>query len=315
MKISDVPVVEDSDDTLGRVGLADLIAEELNSFDLREGAVTAITGSWGSGKTSLINLVKQRLRPKFTILEFNPWLFMSTEDLIVTFFSEVMNELRREQTDYREIIAAIDPYLRALESLKIEPNTAVIGYGAGVVRKLLPHRVPSVTETKKKLRESLKGSERRFVVFIDDLDRLDAMEVREVLRLTRLVGSFPNVLYVLAYDHDRLSRGIANDPVMGNDYLEKMVLAAWRVPHLDTISKKSHLIRFLEQSNILPSTGLSQEAEQRFNGALDNLFVPVMLNLRRIKRYAVAIRLSAKLHRSVRVYSFESSGFRDVCRR
>ena len=42
------------------------------------------------------------------------------------------------------------------------------------------------------------------VVILDDLDRLTAGEARDVFRLVQLTASFPNIVYVLAFDRHQI---------------------------------------------------------------------------------------------------------------
>ncbi|MBN9990973.1 hypothetical protein JND45_16695, partial [Listeria monocytogenes] len=46
----------------------------------------------------------------------------------------------------------------------------------------------------------LKKADRRFIVFIDDIDRLTNEEIRSLMQMVKTVGRLPNVTYVLSYD-------------------------------------------------------------------------------------------------------------------
>ena len=58
------------------------------------GAVVGVFGPWGSGKTSFLNLVKHELEGESVhILEFNPWMFSGTEQLVQRFFIELTSSI------------------------------------------------------------------------------------------------------------------------------------------------------------------------------------------------------------------------------
>src|SRR5690349_10854966 len=68
----DFPITSSTEDSLGRDGLALALSREIARLDARRGAVVAITGTWGSGKSSLLNLTAAHLRAEdVEVLEFN----------------------------------------------------------------------------------------------------------------------------------------------------------------------------------------------------------------------------------------------------
>jgi predicted KAP-like P-loop ATPase len=90
---SDAPINAPSQDLLGRNGFARSLAKTINHWDGKESLVIALYGEYGSGKTSVKNVVKQLLETEFNyskgIVEFNPWQWAGTENIQKAFFSEV----------------------------------------------------------------------------------------------------------------------------------------------------------------------------------------------------------------------------------
>ncbi|MBA3376655.1 MAG: hypothetical protein H0U00_12750 [Actinobacteria bacterium] len=76
---SDAPIDSRNKDRFGRARIAKRIAGEAATAPTDSGFVIAVCGPWGSGKTSLINLVIEELASDdgVTVLRFNPWLFSS----------------------------------------------------------------------------------------------------------------------------------------------------------------------------------------------------------------------------------------------
>ncbi|MBM7331832.1 hypothetical protein JS562_54830 [Agrobacterium sp. S2] len=45
----------------------------------------------------------------------------------------------------------------------------------------------------------------------DDIDRLTTGEIRDIFKLVRLTASFPNVVYILAFDRARVEQALGGE--------------------------------------------------------------------------------------------------------
>ena len=74
----DRPISKKQDDRLGFTPVAKHFARVISDKSLKDGLVFGIEGKWGSGKSSLINLIVDALRDQGDmapeIIEFSPWL-------------------------------------------------------------------------------------------------------------------------------------------------------------------------------------------------------------------------------------------------
>jgi predicted KAP-like P-loop ATPase len=92
---NDNPIRRLEDDSLGRAHSARLFARQVLSVDASEGVVVGVLGSWGSGKTSFINLARIELdAARIPVFDFNPWMFSGEEQLMDSFFNELTTQLR-----------------------------------------------------------------------------------------------------------------------------------------------------------------------------------------------------------------------------
>jgi predicted KAP-like P-loop ATPase len=85
-----------TEDELGRSGFATAVAKIIGNWAGRESLVVAIYGPWGSGKTSLKNMILDALRnqnSKTIRLEFNPWEWAGQEKVFEGFFGELSSKL------------------------------------------------------------------------------------------------------------------------------------------------------------------------------------------------------------------------------
>src|SRR5436309_3386744 len=89
------------DDRLGRAPFAEALAAQLAAAAEGEGSVVALMGPWGSGKTSILNMVDEVLtaRGDVIVLRFNPWLFSGAEELVARLLSELASQCLEPRRD------------------------------------------------------------------------------------------------------------------------------------------------------------------------------------------------------------------------
>ncbi|MDQ3053375.1 MAG: KAP family NTPase [Actinomycetota bacterium] len=84
-------------------------------------------------------------------------------------------------------------------------------------------RKGSIAQQRDMLAKELAGLLRPTVVVIDDIDRLESSEIRDIFKLVRLTASFPNVVYLLAFDRARVEDALSQSGFDGRAYLEKIM--------------------------------------------------------------------------------------------
>lgn len=124
--ISDNPVKDSSNDLLGRLDSAQKFAKNIFSFDYQEGLVVGICGEWGSGKTSYINLMRPELEKNSIVIDFNPWMFSDTQNLISLFFAEMAAQLK-EYKNESETVEKLENFGELLSSLSVIPIVSELG--------------------------------------------------------------------------------------------------------------------------------------------------------------------------------------------
>src|SRR5690606_16093820 len=90
-----------SQDRLRRVDFADRIAELLSGLNPIEGRVFAIRGGWGFGKSSLKNLITERLDVRDNgadWLDFNPWQWGDSDSIARALFGQIADRLGSEHS-------------------------------------------------------------------------------------------------------------------------------------------------------------------------------------------------------------------------
>ncbi|MFL6635832.1 MAG: P-loop NTPase fold protein, partial [Massilia sp.] len=95
---AEAPIRKASEDRLRRTDYATRIATVLSEVSPREGRVFAIRGGWGFGKSSLKNLITERLDEKRGAgwLDFNPWQWGDADTITRALFSQIAARLGGE---------------------------------------------------------------------------------------------------------------------------------------------------------------------------------------------------------------------------
>jgi predicted KAP-like P-loop ATPase len=292
-KTADRPIETLNDDRMGRRRFAEELAQEILSAPADEGYVLALTGAWGSGKTSILNMTAEAVGDEAIVIQFNPWMFSGTDALVSAFFQEVSKELGRKRATAKVIAEKLATYGRLLS-----PVAAVFGAGGAVeaAAGLLQRSAsdPSVFEERAELKEELSKLDSRLVVVLDDVDRLRPDEVRDIVRLVRLVGDFPNTIYLLAFDRQRVEECLGEgDLQRGRAYLEKIVQVAYDVP----IARDPDLTTlFLD--GLLPLVGASTTGPLHGDD-WQNVFAfvikPLLESPRDVRRYLQSLPMTTRM--------------------
>lgn len=301
----DDPIEDASEDLLQRASLADAFAAEIRRTSAKNGAVVALTGKWGSGKTSLLNLTSCVLQAAddVQVVKFNPWFFSGTDQLVRFFFDELAGQLRdghglkdKLKTAGRTIAERLGRYSSALSPLKFIPGAGAVLEGASAVAggasKLLGEEQQTVHQQRAEITKLLADLPGRIVVFVDDIDRLSQQEIRDLFRLVRLTGSFPNIVYVLCFDRAVVETALTDGAVEGSAYLEKIVKISMDVPPLPTQALSPVITQGLVEALDGIDTGPLDAA--RWPDVFVQLILPMFSTIRDVKRYLASVPLTVR---------------------
>ncbi|HEY2362045.1 MAG TPA: P-loop NTPase fold protein, partial [Candidatus Angelobacter sp.] len=120
---SDSPIETAADDRLGRTTFAQALAKALAGFSAGDSFVVGIHGKWGSGKSSIFNLLVEQIdkdnatKPqgeKLFVMRFNPWNFSDQNQLVFQFLRQFRAHLKGHQREFKDLFASLDDYAEAL---------------------------------------------------------------------------------------------------------------------------------------------------------------------------------------------------------
>ncbi|WP_338847666.1 P-loop NTPase fold protein [Massilia sp. W12] len=278
----DADVARSQEDPFGRAEFAAQLAQFLRQAPQQDSLVLGLEGEWGGGKSWVIERVCKLLKARgdTVVLQFNPWLIGSENELIAAFmdelaaqlheFAEVESKLSKELKGFARSLAAYGEKLSYLKYLKYVPGVAPIGQfvadhekeireGREILQKLGAESRPSLHGARKQIQQALQALDKTVVVVIDDLDRLRKQEIQTMVQLVKAVANFRGVHYLLAYDARYVAQAICYDGniASGFAYLEKIVQLACHLPPLTPWIFRDWLhaecLRFLAQQSWRPS--------------------------------------------------------------
>lgn len=273
---------------LGRKDYANSIAENIaNSYPTeKESYAIAITGKWGSGKTTFLKLIQNELiKKERIIIEFHPWRNHESKNLINNFFDLLNNELGEYDPQlgnklglYAKQLASIDDnaYFKSIDFIL---RTI---YGSISTDSLYDEINKAIAKLKKQI-----------VIFIDDLDRLDCQEILEVIRLVRSSSNFKNMVFVVAYDKDFVVKALQKLSNGVNDtFLEKIILAEFNLPAFE----EERLYASFKES-LISTLGAKYHGEINDYFELQNHYVEGILkkcifSIRDVTRFANSFKIN-----------------------
>lgn len=296
MPRSDNPIGSHGDDLLGRRRLAEELRDFLRVLPAEQGHVLALTGSWGSGKTSLLSLLKEAVDGERVIVNFNPWMFSGTNQLVEMFFREISAQLSlTNEKRFDRIIDALDNYSSLLVPFSWIP---VVGPAfkhwkelTSATKRVRGNPKGSVLREKEVLSAALSRLESPVLIFVDDIDRLTSHEVQDLFKLVRLTASFPRVIYVLAYDRFRVEEALTHVGMPGRDYLEKIVQTSIDLPAIPASTLRQQIVDALQE--VIDETGGVKLFDvDRWPDVISELILPFIQTMRDVRRYASSCHLA-----------------------
>ncbi|MGB7911224.1 MAG: P-loop NTPase fold protein [Desulfobaccales bacterium] len=241
---NDAPILTPEDDRFGINQFAQALAQSFRKIESPIGATIALSGRWGSGKSSAANLIRHHLKNDvedggLEIIDFRCWWFRGEEALTLAFLQQLNTSLKKSLSDKaKELIPRIGKtLLQAGPAVGPAMNLATGGIwgfltaGSMDFAKTFFPEGESIEKLFERLSEALNKQDKRFLVLIDDIDRLTPKEALLIFRLVKSVGRLPNVMYLLVFDRELAEKAVKEMyPSEGPHFLEKIIQASFELP-------------------------------------------------------------------------------------
>lgn len=252
--LSDDVIRDPNRDELDRAGFAKALAHAILTMDVESPFVFSIEGEWGSGKSTVLEFAKYYLTHRADIgakvpletdpiiIEFSPWWFSGSEDLLRQFVREISLQLRGN----RKVLEPLQKLPDLLDGLgaALTPLVSVMPHGAeaGIFVRIMTAvtrwfvGTKDVASLRREIEQTLRAQADRIVVFLDDIDRLQPQELLQVCKVVKAIANLPRLIYVLGFDREAVTKGLAKANVHDPDqYIEKIVQSVWTLPSPDKL--------------------------------------------------------------------------------
>lgn len=257
-----------------------------------------VFGSWGSGKSSLLTMLDERLKndyeDQFVRVQFNAWIHRKEPNMLVpllhtlhdTLESDIRVQVKNSARKIFNVLVNLGADLllkavtaRAVSLADLERLEKEYLKKRGIVES----EIRQLHDTLQSTMDEIAGEQevkRRTVIFIDDLDRCEPSQIIDLLESIKLFFDLEHVFIILAVDKEVVDRGIEikyhqfnfkeRAAYLGAEYIEKMVQLPLQLFPLHTKQVRGFIKSFGDLGGIADQLDL-----------LEQLVLP---NPRKIKR-------------------------------
>jgi hypothetical protein len=224
-----------------------------------------IQGDWGVGKTSLLNMVNDRLANAkygdrmYPVIYFNTWQYaqLDQEDhLTVAMLNDIVERIRElnsapasAKEKAGDILKSVGSMAASLGNQMVKSKTGVdVRQGIDEVRgegdatPAFLQVMHLMVEYKQQFRDLVetfmedKDERSRLVIMIDDLDRIRPARALDLLSSVKNFLDVPYCVFVLAVDYSVIQRGVeaklgtAERKQHGKSYFDKIIQVPFNMP-------------------------------------------------------------------------------------
>ena len=253
MLISRMPEIEIpkenpfENDKLNRKPCADIFCSLVRMYS-STGCVIALDGEWGTGKTTFVKMLKQKMENEGGHpLYFNAWENDYLFDPLIALLAE-LKDLSPNSTKLQRVIANAGKILTGMATsffkTKFGIDSDVMKTSIDEIDKILKHDIDEYAKQKTTFAEFRNTLQEYIadnttdnlpvVFFIDELDRCNPKFAVLVLERVKHLFDIPNVIFVLSVNKKQLGYAIqgyyGSSNIDTNNYLRRFIDIEYSLP-------------------------------------------------------------------------------------
>jgi hypothetical protein len=277
---ADAPITTEEADILNRKVFVENLKDIISAHPLKEESVRiCIDAKWGEGKTSVFNLLKERLEEKNTIcIDFNPWYYNNEESALKGLIKLLGNAVSNQH-----------PYPSANDDTD-KLIKAIVGGACNKFLGITFEKDKDIQKSLISISESVEKTRKKYVIFIDDLDRLDAPAIKNILKMIMVMSEIKSLIFVIAASTEH----ICDNKEISKEYIEKMMTIILPLPTISLLKIREYFRK--EFDKIIKEENFSQKEDEiikdrRIQESFLSLKKLCICNLRYIKRVLETFKL------------------------
>ena len=255
-KDGEIEVIENTpfhNDELHRDKIAEVLTDVVNAY-AHSGAVLAIDGEWGTGKTTFVKMWCQYLKNnRYKTLYFNAWETDFIKDPLIALMGELKDIFGSDNPKWREFIKSIGKIsvkagggcLKSFIEKKIGVSIDAINVAVDEVANICHTQIDAyegrkaeMAQFKTKLSElvasTAQTNKHPLIFFIDELDRCSPNYAVKVLERVKHLFEVPNIIFVLAVNINQLQHAVkgfyGSSDIDGAEYLKRFIDLHYNLP-------------------------------------------------------------------------------------
>lgn len=254
----EIPITQEDpfkEDKLDRGKLAPILTSIADAY-ANSGAVLALDGEWGAGKTTFVKMWRQYLiNNGYKTLYFNAWATDFIEDPLIALMGELKEVIGTNpnfetltKNICRVVLKAGGEILKAGVKKLTGLDTDIVKASIDETTDIFQEKINSYKEHKDELEEFRKNlggyvtteaqdNAHPIVFFIDELDRCNPHYAVKLLERVKHLFEVPNIIFVLAVNIKQLQYAIqgyyGSSNIDGQEYLKRFIDLNYTLPTPD----------------------------------------------------------------------------------
>lgn len=225
-------------DLLKRFKITDDIYYSLTRCKNENTFAIALKGKLGSGKTTIINRVKNKLREdnakpisnKILIIDdFEPWNYKDEKSLFMGMIEKIIKSLDIK-LEIKEMHLFFDTFISDI--MKYVKYSKVQKY-------VYEYFINSNNKFRDEISNHLSNNNQQILFIVDNLERIDKDLITFFFKVITNILNIQNVIYLLSFDDEILKNNLLKENTeIKNDYLKKFIQLEFHIPKVSSELKK-----------------------------------------------------------------------------